>query len=185
MRLVWIGAVLIAVATIGLVLAGRSDSGGRSGEDAVAVGDCLDVLEGLASADAFGYPPAAEVGCEARTAAYRIALRLPGEADCPSLIYIVRRETAPEGPVTYCMTFNVGEGECFVESPTEAGAYDCALGPRPGGIKILRLVDGVADETRCDDLDEPGVLAALIPDPVKTFCYAEYDTGGGSPVRSA
>ena len=182
MRLVWIGAVLIVVATIGLVLSGRSDS---DGDAEVAVGDCLDVLEGLAPADAFGYPPAAEVGCEDRKAAYRIALRLPGEAECPSQIYILRRESAPEGPVTYCMTFNVGEGECFVESPAEAGAYDCALGPRPGGIKILRLVDGVADETRCDDLDEPGVLAALIPDPAKTFCYQQYDTGGDNPVRSA
>jgi hypothetical protein len=181
MRLVWIGAVLIAVAAAALVFLGRPDSR----PDDVSVGDCLDVLEGLAPRDTLGYPPAAQVGCGDPKAAYRVALRLPGAADCPSPIYILRRENAPKGLVTYCMTFNVGEGECFVESPDEAGVYDCKLGPRPGGIKVLRLVEGVSDATRCDDVDEPGVLAALIPDPPKTFCYQEYDTGGDAPIRSA
>ncbi|HUR75705.1 MAG TPA: hypothetical protein VMZ00_15595 [Sporichthya sp.] len=180
MRRLWIGIALVLVATGVLVLAGRSGS-----DDRVAVGDCLDVLEGLVPADVYGYPPAAEVGCDDAKAAYRVALRLPAEADCPSRIYIQRRESTPDGPITYCMTYNVDEGECFVSSPTEAGVYDCARGPRPGGIRSLRLVTGVVDAARCDDIDEPGVLAALIPDPPQTFCYQEYDTGGEPPVRSA
>ncbi len=182
MRLFWIGAGLVVVGTAAVILTG----GSGSEDDRVAVGDCLDVLEGLAAADPLGYPPVAKVGCGDAKAAYRVALLLPGaEAECPSPIYILRREAAPSGPSTYCMTLNVDEGECFVQSPTEAGVYDCALGPRRGGLKILRSVDGVADASRCDDLDEPGVLSALIPDPAKTFCYQEYDTGGDAPVRSA
>lgn len=181
MRRVWIGAAVLALAAGTASAALLTDS---ESEDLVSVGDCLDVLEGLAPSAATGDPPAAKVECGDPRAAYRIALRLPGAANCPSPIYILRRQGAPEGLVTFCMTFNVGEGECFAATPIEAGVYDCALGPRPGGIKILRLVEGVSDAARCEELDEPGVLAALIPDPVKTFCYQEYDTGGDAPVRS-
>ena len=180
MRLVWFGALLMVIATGALVFLGRAES-----DDRIAVGNCLDVLEGLAPADTLGYPPAAKIGCGDAKAAYKVALLLPGAADCPSPIYILRRENAPQGLVTYCMTFNVGEGECFAQTPAEAGVYNCELGPRPGGIKILRLVEGVAAAAKCEDIDEPGVVAALIPEPPKTFCYQEYDTGGDAPIRSA
>ncbi len=183
MRLLWIGVALVVVATGALVVVGGS---GSDSDDRVAVGDCLDVLEGLAPADTSGELPASKVGCGNAKAAYRVALRLPGAAaTCPSPIYIVRRDTAPDGPVTYCMTFNVEEGECFVQSPAEIGAYDCALGPRRGALKILRVVEGVTDEARCKDIDEPGVLSALIPEPARTYCYQEYDTGGDAPLRNA
>ena len=182
MRLLWIGVALVVVATGALVAVGTS---GSDADDRISVGSCLDVLEGLAPADTSGELPAAKVGCGDAKAAYRVAQILPGAAaTCPSPIYIVRRAIPPDGPVTYCMTFNVDEGECFVQSPAEIGAYDCAVGPRRGALKILRVVKGVTDEARCKDIDEPAVLTALIPDPATTYCYQEFDTGGDAPLRN-
>lgn len=184
------GVALVVVGAFALDLGSPDvDPGSPVASDAaVGVGDCLDVLEGQDPdpASAFPVPPAQRVDCADPQAAYRVAMRLDGLAACPAPIYILRPEgTGPADASTLCMTFNVDEGECFVQAPTEAGPFDCSEGPRAGAIEILRRVDGVADAARCADLDSPGVLAAVIPDPAITFCYADFAAGGGGPVLDA
>ncbi len=171
----WRLRIALAVAALGLgavAVLGGSDAASEE----FAVGDCLDVLEdqgprtgNLAAA------PAEQVGCEEDNAAYRVAIRLDGApAQCPSPIYTVRTAEGPSGTSTLCLTYNVGEGDCFIESPAEAGPFDCGLGPRDGAIKILRVVAGVEDPARCEDLDEPGLLIVTVPQPATTFCYLEF-----------
>lgn len=166
--------VALAALALGVTAVVRDGSPGS----ALAVGDCLDVLEGQAprAGEPAGVARAEQVGCEQPEAAYRVALILDGaSAQCPSRIYRQRRQSVGSSGVrTLCLTYNVNEGECFTELPTQAGPFDCALGPRPGAIKILRIVTGVEDADRCADLNVPNLLSVTVPEPATTFCYVEF-----------
>ncbi|MGQ0629812.1 MAG: LppU/SCO3897 family protein [Sporichthyaceae bacterium] len=183
----------IAVATLGgaLVVLGVVAVVGAltaSSDSEVAVGDCIGAVELPTVAGEFPVSDTAAeaVPCDDPEAAYRVALRLEGgAATCPSDIYTVAREVG--GPAelrTLCLTYNVGEGECFVQSPQDTGRFDCASGPRVAGIKILRLVPGVADEAACAGIVEPGaqVLPAVIPEPAMTFCYINFLPGSPGEI---
>ncbi len=155
--------------------------------DGVQIGDCVRPLKsGLisASGDQISQAPADVVDCAEPGAAYRVALAARGAyGACPDPAYRVQRVgvgTIEER--TLCMTYNVHTDECFVESPlTEAGPYDCARGPRPGAIRVLRVVEGAADPMRCVGLSDK-LLVVTVPEPATTFCYVTYASDDGVRV---
>jgi hypothetical protein len=152
------------------------------GEHEVRAGDCLEVLQEQTAAGAPpGTGPVRQIYCGDPAAAYQVGVRLDGLADCPAQIYTVRRDA--EG-FTLCLMYNVRAGQCFLESPAQTGSFDCAEGPRAGAIKILKRVDGTVDQAQCESVAEPGVLAALIPQPKTTFCYVEFSNGERPPVAT-
>lgn len=183
LTLALVAVVALALGTTAVV----RDSGSGT---TLAVGDCLDVLEGQAppAGEPPGFARAEQVGCDEAGAAYRIAILLDGPSvQCPSEVYTQRSQSGgPTGVRTLCLTYNVDEGGCFTESATEAGPFDCALGPRDGAIKILRVITGVEDADRCADLKDPGLLSVTVPEPAMTFCYVEFlpDASSG-PVLTA
>lgn len=181
-----LGGALVLLGILALAGGLTSDS-----PSAVAVGDCVSRIE-LPTTPAAPTPVsetlAEAIACGDDEAVYRVAVSLDGEAAaCPSPIYRVYREVGgPSDARTLCLTYNVGEGECFVETPLEAGRFDCSTGPRLGAIKILRLVSGVTDPQQCADIDEPAVIPAVIPEPAMTFCYTDFTPGSpGEVPRSA
>ena len=165
-----------------VVLVTAAISGLGPSKHAIRAGDCLEVLQ---SETAIGAPPGTgpvrQADCDDTAAAYEVGIRLDGAAECPAQIYTVRRDA---GGFTLCLMYNVRGGQCFLESPAWTGSFDCAEGPRAGAIKILKRVDDVTDQTKCDGLDEPGVTVALIPEPATTFCYVEFGNGERPPVST-
>ncbi|MGQ0624089.1 MAG: LppU/SCO3897 family protein [Sporichthyaceae bacterium] len=185
----------IAVAALGaalLVVGLAAVTGGLTSDSQrlATVGDCVARVElPIAPGETpVSRTPAEPVPCADQQAVYRVAISMDGgSASCPSPIYREYREVADPAELrTLCLTYNVGEGECFVETPAEAGRFDCGSGPRLGGIKILRLFTGVTDPQRCAGLDEPDVIPAIIPEPAMTFCYVNFLPGSpGEVPRSA
>lgn len=153
------------------------------------IGQCVGAFtRGLLgpTGDQITQAPAEVVDCTKPGAAYRIALSEDGAyAACPSPSYRVRR-VGVGGPAeqTLCMTYNVHSEECFVEAPiNQAGPFDCDLGPRPGAIRVLRVVEGVEDPQRCRGLGQ-ALLVVTVPEPATTFCY-ELFVGAEPGVRTA
>ncbi|HUR75179.1 MAG TPA: hypothetical protein VMZ00_12955 [Sporichthya sp.] len=141
-------------------------------------GDCIDfVVEnapkaGEQTGDAF----AQKIGCEDEAAAYEVGVRLDNPtAACPSDVYAYYfQQGGPLGKVKLCLIPNVSEGDCFVESPTKTDKFACARGKRADAIKVLRVVDGAADESRCADLTGDDVYALAYPTPPTTICFSPF-----------
>lgn len=167
-------ALLVASSITASVVATREEGGGT-----VRVGDCVAPMqEGLIGprGDQITAEPLRAVDCAAPDAAYRIALWGPGPyAICPDPSYRVRRvAVGSKDARTLCLTYNVGTDECFVEAPADqVGRYDCALGPRPNAIRVLKVVHGAADPRECVDLNQ-NLLVVTVPRPATTFCYVSY-----------
>lgn len=181
-----IGLGVVALMLFGLVGLAALDQG--EDEPVVAgLGDCTGATGvGRALVAPVNRGPAERVDCADPGAAYRVAVRLDTvRASCPSPVYAVRREAGPDAGRTLCLTYAVEDGDCFVETPTAAGRFDCASGPRPEAIRILRVVEGEADAARCTGLEEPGVLAVTVPEPATTFCYVAFADRPGGPVLTA
>ena len=68
---------------------------------------------------------------------------------------------------------NVQDGDCFDTSDANPGRFDCAE-PRRAAIRIVHVVDGVADGGRCDQ----EALVFTVPD--RTICYQPLQFGTGS-----
>lgn len=183
-------ALLVASSITASVVTRDDDPLGRTG---VAIGDCIRPLqegEGLVGpAGEISPIPAKSVDCSKPEAAYRIAMQGRGaDLVCPDPAYRVRRAGigTPDAR-TLCMTYNVDTDDCFVMAPAAAvGPYDCALGPRPNAIRMLRVVRGTADPNRCVDLQQD-LLVTTVPEPATTFCYVTYvaETASDPGVRTA
>lgn len=178
-------AMIILIAVIGAaVLNGEGDADADGA--GVQVGDCVGLIPaGAQAGPAPGAARAEKLDCGDSEAAYEVAVRLAdSQPQCPSPIYTAAVHGGGAGgagaPVRLCLTYNVREGDCYVEAPAAGERYDCALGPRLGAIRILRVVDGVADVGRCADLDEPELQAVTVPEPATTFCYVAFGGDGSS-----
>lgn len=172
---------LLAVGATAVVVGLNSDS---DSDSQLAVGDCVDLVavENPRATDQAFAAEAERAGCDDPSASYEIAVLLADPAQpCPSEIYTTH---VHEDAVRLCLTYNVVEGDCFVEAPPDSGPFDCALGPRPAAIKILRVVDGVADTDRCADLTDEGLVAVTVPQPPTTFCFTDFGARAGDTVRT-
>lgn len=175
-RVALIATVLLAASAIAATIVGDSDEPAMRG---VAIGDCVAPFRDgqiEQSGEQITSAPAEAVDCAGPDAAYRVALQA-GSAyvACPSPSYRVRRVgVGTPDERTLCMTYNVRSDQCFVEAPPEAaGPYDCGLGPRPGAIHVLRVVEGVEDPMRCTGL-RPELSVVTVPEPATTFCYVQF-----------
>lgn len=172
---------LLVLASLAATTTARNHTVPAAASDGAQIGDCVAAFSaGLLgpTGDQITKAPAETVDCKKPGAAYRIALaENTAYAACPSPSYRVRRVgVGSPAEQTLCMTYNVRTDECFVEAPIDqAGPYDCGLGPRPGAIRVLRVVEGVEDPMRCRGL-EGALLIVTVPEPATTFCYVQFVT---------
>lgn len=151
-------------------------------------GDCIDFIVEKApkAGEQVGQAYAQKIGCEEEAAAYEVGVRLdnPNTA-CPSDVYAYYfQEGGPFGKFKLCLIPNVAEGDCFVESQTKTDRFACTQGKRTDAIKVLRVVEGAADENRCADIAGKEVYALTYPTPPTTICFSPFGpTSATGPGR--
>jgi hypothetical protein len=162
---VLIMAGLVAGAVIGIVYAIRTIDGDPG------AGDCVDVYS-----DDLGDGPellADKVDCAKADADYLVGVRRADpNTDCPGTDYrsfIFNSFDASR----LCLIPNVADGDCFDISAANPGHFDCTDRGRSDAIRVLRVLDGIADGARCDDESARGGHALVFTVPDRTVCYED------------
>jgi hypothetical protein len=132
----------------------------ESGGDAIDAqpGDCIKVNV-ASSTDA----DIETVDCSSNEAIYRVATREETDTgDCPNDQYVSYTE---EGQLLLCLQLNVREGDCLEVTDSEDKRADCTSDTATD--KVLKVIDGVDDETQCPDTT---TTAMTYPQPPLTIC---------------
>ncbi len=147
-------------------------------------GDCIDFIveRAPAAGELIGEAAAQKIDCDDDAAAYEVAVRLDDpRGSCPGEGYAFYfQEGGPFGKFKLCLIPNVAEGDCFVESQTKTDRFACTEGERTDAIKVLRVVEGAADEEGCADIDGDDVYAVTYPTPPRTICFSPFGPSSGS-----
>jgi hypothetical protein len=103
------------------------------------------------------------VDCSSNEAIYKVATREETDTgDCPNDQYVSYTE---EGQLLLCLQLNVREGDCLNVSDSEDKRVDCTSADATD--KVLKVLDGVDDETQCPDTT---VTPMTYPTPPLTIC---------------
>jgi hypothetical protein len=103
------------------------------------------------------------VDCSSDEAIYKVATREETDTgDCPNEQYVSYTE---EGQLLLCLQLNVREGDCLNVSDSEDKRVDCTSADATD--KVLKVIDGVDDETQCPDTT---VTPMTYPQPPLTIC---------------
>ncbi|MEU2087218.1 LppU/SCO3897 family protein [Nocardia beijingensis] len=158
---------LAAVAAVVVTVAGCSliQDAGKSDTAKAGVGDCINVIEGSA-VDSKTEP----VDCSSDKAVYKVAQSYDKKTACAAE-YTSYEETLAGGTTAFlCLAPNFKEGNCYNESSTTGYKHvDCASSEAT--FKVLKRIDGKADELLCDQ-DADG-FRLIESDPKVTFCTAK------------
>lgn len=159
--------VLVAGVVVGAVLLTGDDHAvttptttvAAPGEDA-RPGDCVRI--NVASST---HADVETVDCASADAIYRVAIRAETDtAACPSEQYVQYEE---EGRLRLCLQLNVRDGECIEVRELDDRRLDCAA---PNAThRVVGVLDGVADPTRCDN---KATDVIVYPEPPRTICLA-------------
>ena len=134
-----------------------TEEGGGEAIDAQP-GDCIKVnVASSTNADI------ETVDCSTPEAVYKIATREEDSTgSCPNDQYVSYTE---EGQLLLCLQLNVRDGECLQITDTEDKRADCAA--PEATHRVLKVIDGVDDETQCDDATTEVIT---YPQPPLTIC---------------
>ncbi|WP_243769797.1 LppU/SCO3897 family protein [Amycolatopsis acidicola] len=159
-----LGIGLVVVIGVGIAVI----IGSTSSPDNAAEGDCLNVKEFRKGAE----PD--KVACTDPSANVKVGVRLDDDnGSCPSGDYDEYSVSGRSSGYKLCLMLNAQEGECVanVLSNTTAGykRVDCA--DPTAEVKILKVVDGQADEGACDGTDADGALT--YSKPPTTICASQ------------
>jgi hypothetical protein len=134
-----------------------TEEGGGDAIDAQP-GDCIKVnVASSTNADV------ETVDCSTPEAVYKVAVREEDSTgSCPNDQYVSYTE---EGQLLLCLQLNVRDGECLAISDTEDKRAEC--GSPEATHRVIKVLDGVDDETQCDD-STTDVLT--YPQPPLTIC---------------
>lgn len=150
-------------------------------------GDCVDftVENAPKAGESVGAAFAEKVDCDDKHAAYLVGLRLDDlNASCPGEAYASYFDTdSLFGTFKLCLIPNVADGDCFVESETHTDRFPCSDGRRRDSIRVLRVVHGAADPSRCAEFGDD-VLVSTYPTPATTICFEPFGASSSGPGRN-
>ncbi|HJQ48545.1 MAG TPA: hypothetical protein VJ870_19805 [Amycolatopsis sp.] len=131
--------------------------------DRAAAGDCLNVKEFKDRAEP------SRVDCNDPSANVKVGVRLDdANGTCPDGDYD-SYSVSGSGDYKLCLMLNAREGECFANVSKSTDGYqriDCA--DPSAEIKILKVVNGTAQDSACDAFDES--LPVKYSQPATTLC---------------
>lgn len=155
---------LVAVAVAAFAVTGCSMVKDASKSDTAKskVGDCINVIEGSAT-DSKTQP----VDCTDQKAVYKVAAVYDKKTDCKDE-QTSYEETLNGGTTSFlCLNPNFKEGACYNESQTTGYKFvQCTAAE--ASFKVLKRIDGQADEFQCDTNTAIGFR--IVDDPKTTFC---------------
>ncbi|MVU79186.1 hypothetical protein GPX89_18290 [Nocardia sp. ET3-3] len=156
---------LVAVAVAVLAFSGCSmlKDAGKSDTAKSKVGDCINVIEG--SADNSKTQP---IDCSSEKAVYKVAAVFDAKSSCKDEQTSYEEKGSDSKTVAFlCLSPNFKQGSCYNESQTTGYKFvDCAA--PEASFKVIKRIDGQADEFQCDTATSVGFR--IIPDPKTTFC---------------
>jgi len=160
---IWIivGVVVVVLVAAGLIINALNKNSASKAE----AGDCIKVNSATEkSADV------EKISCDDKIAVFKVAKKLGNDTDqCPTPDYEKYTQSGGgSGDFALCLMLNAKEGDCFanLEDPAKRSRVDCASNAE---IKVLKVVQGKADEASCDQQSVPIVY----PEPATTFCVAQ------------
>jgi hypothetical protein len=131
-------------------------------------GDCVRVLD-ASSTDA----DLDTIDCSRPEALFKVGIRqtstsCPTDGDYTTYTETSSGRRRATTSFTLCLVLNVKQGECLkgLDSPDKLARVDCATGAE---AKVLKAVDGTADEKACAEGTEPLVY----PKPPLTYCLGD------------
>ncbi len=121
-------------------------------------GDCIKVnIASATNADV------ETVDCSLPEAMYKVATREETDTEtCPNDQYVSYTE---EGQLLLCLQLNVAKGDCLAVTDSEDTRVECTSADAT--YKVVDVLDGVDDETRCTD---PTTDVITYPQPPLTIC---------------
>ncbi|AYF73367.1 hypothetical protein D7D52_05260 [Nocardia yunnanensis] len=155
---------LVALAVAVLAVSGCSmfKDASKSGTAKSKVGDCINVIDGSAT-DSKTSP----VACTDEKAVYKVAAVYDQKTSCQDE-QTSYEETLNGGTTAFlCLTPNFKEGACYNESQTTGYKFVACTAPE-ASFKVLKRIDGQADEFACDAATAVGFR--IVPNPKTTFC---------------
>ncbi|WP_040803570.1 LppU/SCO3897 family protein [Nocardia concava] len=155
---------LVAVAVAVLAASGCSMLKDASKSDTAKskVGDCINVIEGSATNS-----KTAPVACSDQKAVYVVAGVYDKKTECKEE-QTSYEETVNGGTTAFlCLSPNFKQGACYNESATTGYKFVDCTAPE-ASFKVLKRIDGTADEFQCDTATAIGFR--VVPDPKTTFC---------------
>ncbi|WP_084143282.1 LppU/SCO3897 family protein [Amycolatopsis taiwanensis] len=155
-----------AVVILGLVVAGGIWYF-KSSPATAAVGDCLNVKEFSKHADP------TKVDCTDPSANVKIAVKLDSSGgSCPQGDYDEYSYSRKSTSYRLCLMPNVVEGDCMADFTSDTAGYQKVACTDPRAeVKVSKVVQGVTDETVCEEFDR--YLPVTYSDPKSTYCYTE------------
>ncbi|KAA2248876.1 hypothetical protein F0L68_39555 [Solihabitans fulvus] len=157
--------IRIVAAVVVLVLIG----GGfylynKTSPSAAGPGDCIkvnSVSTNNASVD--------KIDCGSSEAAFKVAIKLDNASgNCPNDNYIAYMQSGGRGnsKFTLCLALNGKVGDCFKAEDAGLSTKVTKVACSSGTLKVAKVNDGKADESLCDQGQEP----VTYPTPPQTIC---------------
>ncbi len=154
---------LVAVAAVVITVVGCSSAKDDGKSGTAKVGDC--VVRG-ATADA----KTETVDCSSEKAVYKIAQTSDKKLDCATDYTAYQANFADGGTAFLCLAPNFKQGSCYSES-SSAGVKNVDCGSSEANFKVVKRIDGQADELLCGaDADSFRLISEA---PKTTFCLAK------------
>jgi hypothetical protein len=165
-RWVWIVPLVVVV---GLLVAGGI-TWLTSSPDNAAVGECLNVKQFKQ-----GVEPT-KVDCNDPSANVKIALRLDDNGTCPGNNYDEYSVSGHGSNYKLCLMLNAHDGDCFsnVTTSSTEGYKRVPCTDPTADVQILKVVNGTANESACQGLNDDGALT--YPNPPTTLCAVKKNT---------
>jgi hypothetical protein len=161
----------IALAIVAVVVVGAAIvSGlvlGNSSPDSAQAGDCLNVKEFTEGSEP------AKVDCNDPSANVKVAAKLDSDnAQCPEGHYDTY-SVSGQNSYKLCLIPNDKEGDCLANfsADTTKGYQRVACGDPSAEVKLVKIAQGIADESGCDGTD--ATMYVTYSQPLSTYCYTE------------
>ncbi|MEV6274121.1 hypothetical protein [Nocardia sp. NPDC051832] len=151
---------LLAVAAIAVAVTGCSDDSSKSGVAQTKVGDCINITDNAPNATK-GEP----IDCASPKAVYKVFQTFDKDTPCASGY---TRYSAQPGSGFMCLAPNFKQDSCYNE--VGSAPYKWAeCGTKEATIKVVKRVDGSADEFECSG----SANFITVADPKTVFCLGK------------
>ncbi|WP_309234712.1 hypothetical protein [Nocardia sp. XZ_19_385] len=154
---------LLAVAAIAVAVTGCSDDASKSDVAGTKVGDCINITDNAPNAS-----KGEAIDCSAPKAVYKVFQTFDKDTACAQGYTRFSQPAANGGTAFMCLAPNFKQDSCYNE--VGSAPYKWAeCGSKEATIKVVKRIDGSADEFQCSGNSN----FITIADPKTVFCLGK------------
>ncbi|TSE01439.1 hypothetical protein FOS14_02480 [Skermania sp. ID1734] len=162
----WIGLSIAVVALVAVVAIIGVIAAKVAQKNELAVGDCVYFSKLSSNASESDHE---KRSCSDADATYEVATLVDGKGSCTSRdlpFNLVDQDDNSKVRQTLCLVPNLREGACYQRMPDQRITTSACSDPN--AIKIVKRIDGKADESLCEETGPDS--AAVYKQPPRTYC---------------